>query len=56
MPSEVLDRRKICVIHGLRGMGKSQLAIEYACNRHTLRTIQTVATEGQELVYAMAES
>ena len=24
------------------------------CNRHTLRTIQTVATEGQELVYATA--
>jgi DMSO reductase anchor subunit len=24
------------------------------CNRHTLRTIQTVAAESQELVYATA--
>jgi hypothetical protein len=38
MPGKMSDRRKICVIYGLGGMGKTQLAIEYAILHKTKYT------------------
>jgi hypothetical protein len=38
IPGQASDRLKICVVHGLGGMGKTQLAIEYARLHKTLYT------------------